>query len=213
MSNGARYPCASHTNGGDSACEISLSVPRERVERIILDFTVSELPRILEAVEARYRQAEHSADRSAEIKQLESQKERLLTAIKIGGELEALVAELKVTETKLANVRLAEVIPVAPAHLVSREPMERRVERMRAQLAKGGEIAQGVLRDLFPTGFWLYPDPQGKRHLWAATQTALAPDWQSHLDPDGHLPAEHWPRVYGGVVEAPVAAGKVGIHW
>lgn len=86
----------------------------------------------------------------------------------------------------------------------------RPAERLRAQLAKGGEIAQGVLRDLFPTGLWLYPDPQGKRHLWAATQTALAPDWQSQLDADGHLPGEHWPRVYGGVVEAPVGTGKVG---
>jgi chaperonin GroEL len=210
MSNGARYQCASHTNGGDSACEISLSVPRERVERIILDFTVSELPRILEAVEARYRQPEHSADRSAEIKQLESQKERLLTAIKIGGELEALVAELKATETKLANIRLAEVIPVAPAHLVSREPMERRVERMRTKLAKGGEIAQGVLRDLFPTGFWLYPDPNGKRHLWAHAMTGLATDWQSYLDADGHLPGKYWPRVYSAADAAPVAAKEVG---
>lgn len=72
-------------------------------------------------------------------------------------------SSFRATETKLANIKLAEVIPVAPAHLVSREPMERRVERMRAQLAKGGEIAQGVLRDLFPTGFWLYADPNGKR--------------------------------------------------
>jgi hypothetical protein len=210
LSNGTRYQCASHVNGGDRACDISLSVPRERVERVILDFTVAGLPRILEAVEARYRHPEHPADRGAEIKHLESQRERLLAAIKMGGELEVLVAELKATETKLANIRLAEVTPVAPAHLVSREPLERRVERMRAQLAKGGEIAQGTLRDIFPTGFWLSPDPNGGRYLWVRTQTALADDWLSKRDADGHLPAEHWPRLYSAAVAAPVAAEVVG---
>jgi Recombinase zinc beta ribbon domain len=88
LSNGTRYQCASHVNGGDRACDISLSVPRERVERVILDFTVAGLPRILEAVEARYRHPEHPADRGAEIKHLESQRERLLAAIKMGGELQ-----------------------------------------------------------------------------------------------------------------------------
>jgi hypothetical protein len=80
----------------------------------------------------------------------------------------------------------------------------------RGQQACCGEIAQGVLRDLFPTGFWLYPDPNGKRHLWAHAMTGLSPDWQSHLDADGHLPGKYWPRVYGAADSAPVAAGKVG---
>jgi hypothetical protein len=214
LSNGARYQCASHTNGGDGACDVSLSLLKDRAERIILDFVSVELPTILEAVEARYRHPELPADRSAEIGELEKQKERLLAAIKIGGNLEVLVAELKSTETKLANIKLAEVIPMAPPHLVSRDPMERRVERMRARLAKGGEIAQGVLRDLFPTGFWLYPDPKGSRHLWAHAMTGLSPDWQSYLDADGHLPGKYWPRVYSAATESePVAAEKVGIQW
>jgi site-specific DNA recombinase len=210
LSNGARYQCASHTNGGDGACDVSLSLLKDRAEQIILDFVSAELPTILEAVEARYRQPEHSVDRSAEVGELEKQRERLVAAIKAGGELEVLVAELKVTEVKLANIKLADVIPVAPAHLVSRDPMERRVERMRAQLARGGEIAQGVLRDLFPTGFWLYPDPDGKRRLWAHAMTGLSPDWQSYVDADGHLPGKYWPRVYSAADAAPVAAGVVG---
>jgi hypothetical protein len=90
----ARATRGSVAEAGDALA----NCPRERVERIILDFTVSELPRILEAVEARYRQPEHSADRSAEIKQLESQKERLLTAIKIWRELVARCARTAIDE-------------------------------------------------------------------------------------------------------------------
>jgi hypothetical protein len=52
------------------------------------------------------------------------------------------------------------------------ENVEQRVERLRELLAKAGEIAQGVVRKLFPDGIWLYPDPEGGRHLWAYAQTA-----------------------------------------
>jgi hypothetical protein len=45
---------------------------------------------------------------------------------------------------------------------------------MLAQLRQGGETAQGVLREVFPQGFWLYADPDGGRYLWAVTQTAAA---------------------------------------
>ena len=81
---------------------------------------------------------------------------------------------------------------------------------MREQLTQGGEKAQSVLRKLFPAGFWLYPDPNGGRYLWAFTQTALEADWESKLDARGHLPAEHWPRVYSAAEAAPVAAEVVG---
>jgi DNA-binding transcriptional MocR family regulator len=43
---------------------------------------------------------------------------------------------------------------------------ERRVELMRERLAKGGEVANAVLRELFPRGLWLQPDDSGK-FLWA----------------------------------------------
>ena len=77
---------------------------------------------------------------------------------------------------------------------------------MRAQLAQGGERAQGVLRELFPVGFWLYPDPNGGRYLWAVTQTALPADWQTLVDAKGYLPAQHWPRVYSAATEGAVTA-------
>jgi hypothetical protein len=37
LSNGTRYSCATHHNGGESACAVSVSVPRGRVESIILE--------------------------------------------------------------------------------------------------------------------------------------------------------------------------------
>jgi hypothetical protein len=71
--------------------------------------------------------------------------------------------ELKATEAKLGKLRAPVLMPPALPHIVAREPMERRLARMRAQL-KQGEIAQGVLLELFPGGFWLYPDPDGGRY-------------------------------------------------
>ena len=49
---------------------------------------------------------------------------------------------------------------------VSTESVERRVKQMRERLAKAGEVANSVLRELFPRGLWLEPDDSG-RLLWA----------------------------------------------
>ncbi len=87
LTNKTRYQCSSHHEGGDGACSVGLSVPRDRAQRIILGFTAAELPKFLTEIEARYE---------------------------------------------------------AP-----------------------GEIAQGVLRELFPRGIWLEPDHNGGRFLWA----------------------------------------------
>lgn len=55
LSNGTRYQCSSHHDGGDDACTISLSVPRDRIERVFLDYIASpELPRQLAELEARW---------------------------------------------------------------------------------------------------------------------------------------------------------------
>ena len=196
LSNGARYQCASHTNGGSSACSVSLSLLKDRAEQIILDFTERELPGILASVEARYRQPDGPVDHSAEIRELEKQQARLASAIKLGGELKVLVGELKATGAKIARLQAQSVLPATPAHIIAREPLERRLARTLAQLKQGGETAQGVLREVFPAGFWLYPDPDGRRYLWAVTQTAAAADWQNHVEADGHLPAQYRARVY-----------------
>lgn len=71
--NSDRYRCASHTNGGGAACDMSISVPRTRVERVILDFTERELPGILSAVEARYSQPHGAVDHRQRIAELERQ--------------------------------------------------------------------------------------------------------------------------------------------
>lgn len=35
------------------------------------------------------------------------------------------------------------------------EPVARRIDRMRARLAEGGDVARDVLAELFPTSIWL----------------------------------------------------------
>jgi hypothetical protein len=62
-------------------------------------------------VETRYQQPERSVDCGAEIEQLEKQKARLLAAIKMGGELDVLVAELKATEAKLGKLLALVLMP------------------------------------------------------------------------------------------------------
>ena len=66
---------------------------------------------------------------------------------------------------------------------------------MLKRLEQGGEVAQGVVRELFPAGIRLYPDPDGGRFLWAHAVTTVPADWLAHLDANGHLPAQYWPRI------------------
>lgn len=54
LSNGTRYQCASHHDGGNDACSVSLSVPREQIERVFMDYMASpELPRQLTEIAGR----------------------------------------------------------------------------------------------------------------------------------------------------------------
>jgi len=133
------------------------------------------------------------ADPRPRIAELERQIANFVKMIGAGEFSPAVSAALKAAETELAGLK---VTRPRPAQKASREPIERRVKRMRDQLAKGGDTAQAILRELFPSGFLLYPDPNGGRFLWAHARTAVAADWESKLDERGHLPGEHWPRVY-----------------
>jgi site-specific DNA recombinase len=200
LSNGLRYQCASHTNGGDAACDISLSVPRDRVERIILGFAEREAPTILAALD-RYSELHTEVDHRPRIAELEREVGHLTDAIAKVGLSEKVAERLKGAETELRKLRALEILPPYPTHIAPREPMERRVRRMREQLAKGGDAAQGALLEVFPDGFWLAPDPNGGRYLWAYARTALAHDWRSKVDENGMLPGEHWPRVYDAPTE------------
>jgi hypothetical protein len=49
---------------------------------------------------------------------------------------------------------LAQHKPAATGKALA-ESVERRVERIRERLAEGGEVAQGVVREIFPGGIWL----------------------------------------------------------
>jgi hypothetical protein len=100
-------------------------------------------------------------------------------------------------------------MPAYPSQFASQEPMERRVKRMREQLARGGDVAQAALLECFPSGFWLYPDPSGGRYLWAHTRTALAADWESKLDANGHLPPKFWPHVYNAATEDQIVGNSM----
>lgn len=94
LSNGVRYQCSSHHDGGESACGVSLSVPRERVERIILDCVENRLldPAQLAQAEERYRAATSSIviDYGPKIVELERQRANLVDAITTGGLAEEL---------------------------------------------------------------------------------------------------------------------------
>jgi len=81
---------------------------------------------------------------------------------------------------------------------------------MRERLAKGGEIAQGVVRELFPAGIWLSPDPNGGRFHWANARTAILHP-AGLVDTEGRLLAEGFPRVYNAVVEKVAGSGSGGV--
>jgi hypothetical protein len=45
LRNGTRYQCSSHHEGGEGACSVSLSGPRDRIEGVFIDYMAGpELP-------------------------------------------------------------------------------------------------------------------------------------------------------------------------
>jgi len=203
LSNATRYQCSSHHEGGDGACSVSLSVPRERIERVFFDFMASpELPRRLSEIETRWLSSQPmTVDYSLRIAELERQRANLVAAIKSGGLASELGAELKALSAELEQLKSLSQTKPQP-RTAPQESVEQRVARMLDRLSQGGDIAQGTVRELFPGGIWLYPDPEGGRHLWAVAQTATPP-LQTLLDAEGNpLPwssVESFPRVYNAI--------------
>jgi hypothetical protein len=133
------------------------------------------------------------------IGELEVQRTNLIAAIKTGGLATELGEELKRLSAELDPLKaLSQMRPLTPRS-APQMSVEHRVARMLEQLAQGGEVAQGVVRELFPGGIWLYPDPNGGQFLWAHAQTAMPTNLTSLLDPKGYLPPAHWPRVYNEI--------------
>ena len=210
LSNATRYQCSSHHEGGNDACSVSLSVPRDRIERVFIDYMASpELPRRLSEIEARWASSNPvSIDYRPRIAQLEQQRANLIEAIKSGGLAAELGGELKTITANLEQLKaVANIKPLirkAPA-----ESVERRVERMRERLAQGGEVAQGVVKELFPRGVWLYRDPNGGRYLWAYAETA-DPQLPSLVDANGRALTNAFPRVYNAIAAETTKVGEIG---
>ncbi len=203
LSNGTRYQCSSHHDGGEDACSISLSVPRDRIERVFREYMASpELPRQLDALEARWMSTQPVAvDHRPRLAELEQQRANLVTAIKSGGLAGELGAELKVTTAELEQLRALSLTRLGLPRGAPQGSTESRMRRILKQLEQGGPVAQGVVRELFPGGIWLYPDPDGGRFLWARAQTAFPAEWRTNLDANGYLPPQHWARIYNVLAE------------
>ena len=193
LSNKTRYQCSSHHEGGDGACSVSLSVPRDRAERIILDFTSAELPKFLSEIEARYESRRVVAvDHKARIAELDQKIANFVKAIGEGLRDPELDAALKAARTE--PEQLSAVAPMRSERKA--ESIEHRVARMRKRLAEGGEIARETLRELFPKGIWLEPDPFGGRFLWAMARTAMPADGPHLYNDDGSARPEAFSVIY-----------------
>lgn len=131
-----------------------------------------ELPRQLNELEARWLSSQPvTMDYRPRIAELEKQRANLIAAIKSGGLASELGAELKALSSQLEQLKaMSQTKP--QARRAPQESVEQRVARMLDRLAQGGEIAQGVVRELFPGGIWLSPDPDRGRFLWATARTA-----------------------------------------
>ncbi len=114
-------------------------------------------PARLADVEKRYAASTPiTVDYSPQLSKVAKQERNLANAIKEGGHMPTLVAALR--EVQAERERLEKVAGGAQVISVRRantEPVARRIERMRARLAEGGDVARDVLAELFRTSIWL----------------------------------------------------------
>jgi site-specific DNA recombinase len=187
LSNGSRYQCATHVNG--DACKVTQSLPRERAERIILDCVETELfdPARLTELESRYESAAPVVvDNGPRIAKLKREIDHMIKAIAGGLNSSALATELRAAEAELATLQV--IIPAkVSARRTAREPLEKRRARMLDRLRQGGEIARGVLQEVFPDSIWLEADPT-RGFFWAVFADGVGAalfDWpdSTHLFP------------------------------
>ncbi|MFZ1867167.1 MAG: zinc ribbon domain-containing protein, partial [Steroidobacteraceae bacterium] len=171
LSNGARYQCSSHHDGGSGACDVSLSVLREHAEGVIMEFVQDDLlnPHRLAEIAERYRAAASSEiviDHGPGIAMLERERANLVAAIKSGALVEELGADLKGVTAELARLKEERPRPIPAPRVMSPETIERRRTELLQRLAEGGPVAREVLREMFPNAIQLQPDDSGK-HFWA----------------------------------------------
>ena len=215
LSNATRYQCSSHHEGGDHACAVTLSVPRERIEHVMLDCAQKEL---LDPMKLAEIEAWHVAHRPAtvdyrpRIAELETQVANYVKALGAGADgMGDLIASLKAARGELDRLKAIASLPRAAQQKTAGEPVEKRAARIRDRLAAGGELAQAAMRELFPTSIWLERDASG-RFLWARAMGAWpAPESWSYTR-DGMAPSEAFPMIYRvgmGQVDVSGSGGRI----
>jgi hypothetical protein len=172
LSNGTRYQCSSHHEGGPAACSVSLSVPRTRVEAVVIDCVENVLldtARLLE-IEQRYRASVATGivvDHGPRIAELASEIRNISDAIAKGLMSDALAARLQAAEAERGpSLMAARIKPLAAPPMLSAEGVERRRADVLGKIAQGGDIARNILAEIFPNAIQLEPDESG-RYLWA----------------------------------------------
>jgi site-specific DNA recombinase len=114
LSNGTRYQCSSHHEGGNAACSVSLSVPRARVESVIMECVETDLldPKRLKEIEQRYRATAASAivvDHGPRIAELDREIRNIGDAIAKWLVSAALAARLQAAEAERGRLMAARV--------------------------------------------------------------------------------------------------------
>lgn len=203
LSNAKRYQCSSHHEGGEHACAISLSVPRTRIEDVMLDYAHNELldPETLAEIEAwhvAHRPA--TVDYRPRIVELEAQVANFVKAIGSGaGGMGDLITALKAARGELDRLKSLASLPRAAQQKAAGEPITKRAQRMRERLEAGGELAQATMRELFPGAIWLEADKSG-RFLWARADGVPAKSG----------PAEGFSRIYAAQMTQVDVSGSGG---
>ncbi|HXW74241.1 MAG TPA: zinc ribbon domain-containing protein, partial [Steroidobacteraceae bacterium] len=178
LSNGARYQCASHHEGGKAACDVSLSLRRDLAERIILDCVETDLldPAKLSALEARLRAvvSRPAPNYDKRIAELTREIENLADAIAKVGLSEALAERLKVAERERSHMIAAQGAGRSEPRALPQATIEHRVAIMRQRLAGGGEAARQALREIFPQALVITID--GGRLFAEFPELVMMPD-------------------------------------
>jgi site-specific DNA recombinase len=184
LSNGSRYQCATHVNG--DACDVTLSLPRERAERIILNCVETDLfdPARLAEFEARYQTAASVVvDNGPRIGKLKREIDHMIKAIAGGLNSSALATELQAAEAELSTLQVIVPAKISARRAAAESPEKRRA-RMLDRLRQGGEIARGVLQEVFPDSIWLQPSASGA-FFWALFADGVGQalfDWPDRLE-------------------------------
>jgi len=86
--------------------------------------------------------------------------------VKVKGGLRRIVRQPKYLLSGLLRRKAMSVRPARPARKAFREPLQKRVERIRHRLTQGGDVARSVLREIFPDSIWLHAD-KSAGHFYA----------------------------------------------